>query len=177
MLHRPSHDERGFTLVETLVVMMLLGIVSSMVTAAFISVSKTVRHDEDEARGLADVRKVVERLGRDIREARAIAAGADANHLVLWIDYNSDYRQQPDETVVWQLQPGGAPGHFDVERSTSGGATYRQATTLVSDIAFTYDMPAPDTRLVTTSMTYDAILERGTTQRTVTFASRLRNVS
>lgn len=164
------------SLVELLVVMVILSIVGALVTTSVISVSGTVRHDDDEARGLADVRKVVERLGRDVRQARSIAAGADANHLVLWIDYNSDYRQQAIETVTWQLRVGSAAGHFDVERSVQGGEVYRQATTLVSDIAFTYDRPAPDTRLVTTSMAYDAVLESGTTQRTVTFANRLRNV-
>ncbi len=139
---------------------------------------------------------MVERLGRDIRQARSIEPGADANHLVLWVDSNSDYKAQPNETVTWQLAASAEPGHFDVLRTVNGAATCRQATTLVSDIGFCYQVSAPaaggaasclavpmtaaassTARLVSTAMTYDAFLNTGTEERTVEFASQLRNVS
>jgi prepilin-type N-terminal cleavage/methylation domain-containing protein len=191
---RVRAGDAGVTLVELLVVMVLLGVVSTMITSAYITTQRNVRHADDEAQGLSDVRKVVERLGRDVRAARSIAVGADANQLVLWIDYNSDYIQTMAETVTWELSASAEPGHYDVLRSVPGGAEYRQATTLVNDIAFNYSasadtsgsgiplaMPlsADDTarvRIVTTEMTYDALLSGGSSERTVTFASRLRNV-
>ncbi len=186
--------DRGATLVETLVVLLILGVVVTALTTALVTTSRHLRADEDEARGLADVRVVVERLGRDIRDARGVAAGADEHHLVLWIDYDSDYRQQADETVTWELRASDSPGHFDVHRSVPGGVTVREAGTLVSDLAFCYSvsadaagpgacLPTPVTpaqadavRLVGTSLAYDAVLSGGTGRRGVEFATRLRNV-
>ena len=194
MTRHDSTGDTGATVVEMLVVLLVLGVVVTALTTALITTSRHLRSDEDEARGLADVRMVVERLGRDIRDARGVAAGADAHHLVLWIDYDSDYRQQADETVTWELRAGSGSGHFDVHRSVQGGETVRQAGTLVSDLAFCYStsaeatgpgacLPTPlaadradDVRLVTTSMAYDAVLAGGTGRRGVEFATRLRNV-
>lgn len=137
------------------------------------------------------MRKVVERLGRDVRQARSVDNGASANHLVMWIDSNSDYIKQPSEVVTWQLQADASdPGHFDVLRTAAGGTTYRQATTLVSNIAFCYKrnesagcMPMPlsaadvqNVRVVHTSMKYDPLLARGAQERGLSFATRLRNV-
>ena len=189
----PAAD-RGATLVEMLIVLLILGVVVTALTGAFITTSRHLRSDEDEARGLADVRTVVERLGRDIRDARGVAPGADEHHLVLWIDYDSDYRQQASETVTWELRASDEAGHFDVHRSVRGGEPVRQAGTLVSDLAFCYSasaeatgpgvcLPTPlaaaqadDVRLVGTSMAYDAVLAGGTGRRGVEFATRLRNV-
>jgi prepilin-type N-terminal cleavage/methylation domain-containing protein len=187
--------DSGVTLVELMVVMVIVGIVTTLITGAIISASSNARFNEDEARGLADVRKVVERLGRDVRQARSINAGATENELVLWIDENSDFRRQNNEIVTWQLEPSTtSPDQFDVLRTVNGAATYRQATSLVDQIAFSYSAAASadgtqtplatpvsaadaeDIRLVTTEMRYDYLTNRGTEVRSVLFSTRLRNV-
>jgi prepilin-type N-terminal cleavage/methylation domain-containing protein len=187
--------DSGVTLVELLVVMVIVGIITTLLTGAIIQASSNARFNEDEARGLADVRKVVERLGRDVRQARSINAGATENELVLWIDENSDFRRQNAEIVTWQLQPSTTSSdQFDVLRTVNGSATYRQATSLVDQIAFSYSAEAAadgtqtplatpvsvadaeDIRLVTTEMRYDYLTNRGTEVRSVLFSTRLRNV-
>lgn len=190
-------DSRGITLVETLVVMLILGVVGSVTTAALVSTHEQHRLVDDESRGLADVRVVVERLGRDVRQARSIDAGATGAKLVLWIDYNSDYIRdpvsQPDEIVTWQLQAQGAGStRYNVLRQTSGGVSRVEARTLVSDIAFHYyptaggsEMVVPSTGLtasdasaatvVTAELKYDAMNGAGAF-RVTTFTERLRNV-
>jgi prepilin-type N-terminal cleavage/methylation domain-containing protein len=187
--------DHGVTLVELLVVMVIVGVATTLITGAVISASSATRFNEDEARGLADVRKVVERLGRDIRQARSINPGATDDQLVLWIDENSDFRRQTAEIVTWQLQASTtSPGQFDVLRTVGGSATFRQATTLVDQIAFSYSADvaadgtttalatpispddAEDIRLVTTEMRYDYLTNRGTEVRSVLFSTRLRNV-
>lgn len=171
-------DDSGMTLVELLIGMILLSMVSALVAAAAVSASAQVRHTSNETQGLDDTKKVVERLGRDIRDARSVALGADAHHLVLWIDYNSDYIQQPLETITWQLVADStSPGHYDVVRSTGAGQSTVEATTLISNLAFTYDAAAPATRLVNTTMTYNPILNLTASSRQVTFSERLRNVA
>jgi prepilin-type N-terminal cleavage/methylation domain-containing protein len=177
-------DDAGVTLVELLVTMMLLAFVSGIILTAVINAHKLYRVDDDEARGLADVRVVVERLGRDLRDARGVETGATTSQLALWIDYDSDYRRDSTELITWKIvnETGSGTcvtvGHCNVVRTVQGGSDVVEARTLISDFAFSYDQAAPNTRLVTVTMKYDAIRGiYGTGNRTVTFRDRLRNVA
>jgi prepilin-type N-terminal cleavage/methylation domain-containing protein len=196
---RLQRSDDGVTLVETLIVMILLAIVSTLVTRAVIDSHQVVRVVEDQTQGLADVRVASERLGRDIREARSVVCNppgtpaalvtADPScqyHLQLWIDYNSDYVQQSDETVTWSLDDSTRPGQFDMVRTVGSAAGVVQARTIVVQVAFAYDYPptaaapppgAPHTSVVRVNMTYDSNLKSGTQNKTVSFTGRLRNVS
>lgn len=190
-----SRDDAGFTLAELLVAMVLAGILGTLAVYAFASANETFRLTDDEATGLADTRTVVERLGRDIRAARGVDAGATESTLVLWVDYNSDYIRspsaQPDEIVTWSLvSQGSGSSQYNTLRSTAGGTAVVQARTLVSDLAFCYQSEptapcfatplsaadAEDTRLVTVDLQYDALVSSGGDQRTTSFSQRIRNV-
>jgi prepilin-type N-terminal cleavage/methylation domain-containing protein len=194
----PLGTDRGITLVEVLVVIVLLGIIGTLCSAAVVSSHKIVRITDDQTQGLADVRIAAERLGRDIRNARSVVcnpsgtpaalAAADpacSYHLQLWIDYNSDYAQEPDETVTWRLDPSGRPGQFDLVRAV-GASSGVEARTVVTQLAFGYDLqpqaasPGPGVRgteLVNVNMIYDAITAYGTSNKSVAFTGRLRNVA
>ena len=180
MLSRRGHeraDDAGIGLVELLVTSFLLGVVSLLVLNASVTTHRMFGVSDGESRGLADLRTVTERLDRDLRAARGVDPSSNQSQLTLWIDYNSDYKQQANETVTWQLvvDPRDTR-HFDVVRSFSGGSTQVEGRTLVSQIAFTYDVPPPGTRQVSVQMTYDATLARTTGLRTANFQDRLRNV-
>jgi hypothetical protein len=152
--------------------------------AAVVNSHKTFRHTDDEAQGLADVRTVIERLGRDIRTARGVEDGAapnsypaaNASQLSLWIDSNSNYRKEGGEIITWKLVDRGS-GQFDVVRTPFGGTTQVVARTLVDAIAFSYDAPAPGTRVVSVRLEYDAVTTGAAGRRVTNFADRLRNVS
>jgi hypothetical protein len=160
-----------------LVTVLLMSIVSGLIMTAMLSTHQTLRHNDDDSQGLLDVKVVAERLGRDLRDARGIDPGADASHLVIWIDANSDYVKQPSEIITWQLRTNAAdPTHSDVLRTVQGKTDIVEARTLVSNIAFGYSPSPPDTEVVTTSMQYDANIGTGTATRKITFATRLRNV-
>jgi prepilin-type N-terminal cleavage/methylation domain-containing protein len=168
--------DAGVTLVELSVAIFLFGIVSTMFFTAFAVTGRTFTRVDDESTGLADVRKVSERLGRDIRNARGVDAGATASKLVLWIDSNSDYRRSADESVTWELRTiAGDAEHFDVIRKQGTATEVIEARSLVSEIAFEYDLPAPATQVVATTLNYDAFAGTGAAQRTLYFAERLRN--
>ena len=194
---RPTSDD-GISLVEVLVVIVLLSIVSTLVTRAVLDSHKVVRMTDDQTQGLADVRIASERLGHDIREARSVVcnptgtdpalAAADPTclyHLQLWVDDDSDYLQEPAETVTWSLTPSARPGQFDLAR-TVNGAVRVQARTIVTQVAFSYDLQpgltappagAAHPTQVNVNMTYDSVTNSGTTPKTVAFSGRLRNVS
>ena len=192
-------EDRGVTLVETMIVMVLLTIVSSLVTQAVIDSHKVVRIVEDQTQGLVDVRTASERLGRDIREARSVVCNPALTpvtlptldptckfHLQLWIDYSSDYVQQANETVTWSLDNSTRPDQFDLVRRVGTGAGLAQARAIVEQVAFSYDVlpgssaPGPGavhTSVVNVKMKYDSNTRSGTTFKTVSFTGRLRNVS
>ena len=174
-LDRRRGDE-GLTLIELLVTMVLLGVVLGIAAAAFQATAKVYTATDDDATGLADARKVAERMGRDIRNARGVDAGATSSQLVVWIDANSDYKRQTDESITWRLAPNADGVHYDVIRKVGTASQVIEARSLVSQIAFTYDRTPPTTQVVQTLVTYDSIVGRGASARTLYFAERLRNV-
>lgn len=190
--HVQDRGDDGFTLVEFLVAITLVGILGTVMLFATVSTHRVLRGDSDEASGLADMRPAAERLTRDIRQARGVTVNnadpsynATKSQLTLWIDSNSDYIQQASETVSWRLTSAGS-GHYNLVRSVKSGGSVIEARTLVSDVAFTYFRPNgtstqnPDTTWtdiddVQASMTYDPTLKLGVGLHTVVFEARLRN--
>jgi prepilin-type N-terminal cleavage/methylation domain-containing protein len=194
LMNRLRREDRGVSLVELLITIILMGTVSMFVTGAVIDANKAVQVSNNETQGLSDVRIAIERLARDIRDARAVTcdgAAADptcANHLQLWIDYDSNYVENDStgERITWQLRPR-VSGQYDLVRTASNGADRVEARTIVQNVAFSYDYPpgttapAPGTAhttLVNVNMYYNAIRAASTpSTRTVSLSVRLRNVS
>lgn len=177
--------DRGLTLVELLVTMMLLGVVGTLVTGAVASAARGLIHVDDENKGLQDAKVILERMGRDARHARSIecdGAASDptcAQHLQLWVDKNSDYVRSDSEIVTWQLEPSG-DGHFNVYRTLGTGASavkQLQASTLIVETLFEYEpgKPVEESQIVRITVNYDAKVGLGTDQRQAEFVARLRN--
>lgn len=189
--------EDGVSLVEVVVTLALTSVLGVIVVLAVQNNHQLHRATADESSGLADVKTVVERLGRDIRSARSVDANATRSRLVLWVDSNSDSAKSADEIITWEVVPGPSD-QYNVLRTTQGGQPAVQARTLVDSLSFCYwaqppsattpsctgSLPVPlsvesaaDTRLVTTTLTYDAQVSSGTQARSQTFSSTLRNVN
>ena len=121
-LHGRARQEAGVTLIELMVTMVLLGVVSALVVAGVQQATRVLTHTDDENRGLQDAKIILDRLSRDIRQARGVVcdgAGGDTycrEHLQLWIDENSDYIEDPEEIITWNLQDNPDGEHYDVWR-------------------------------------------------------------
>lgn len=129
-----ARGDRGMTLIELLVAMTLLGVVSSLVVVGVRDAVRIMTHSDDENRGLQDAKIILDRLSRDIRQARGVVCDedppdpgdpvVDANglptrcpdYVQLWIDDDSDYLEDATEVVTWQLSENGDGVHFDVWR-------------------------------------------------------------
>ena len=185
---RRYDDDSGVSLAELLVSMALTLVLSTILVGAVTSTHKVFRRTDYENSGQTDVRTTIERLGRDIRNARSLDAGATASQLVLWIDSNSDYKKQASEVVTWSLVSG-ATGHYDVARSVNGTTT-RTARLVISQLAFKYQAvngvnlttpltqaQADTVKIISSDILYAAEASRAAAARHTEFTERLRNVS
>ena len=181
-----THGERGLTLVELMVTIILMSIVGTLVLAAVVRAGKVLTHTDDENKGLQDAKIILERMSRDVRQARGVTCDGAATdptcefHLQLWVDSNSDYLQQDVEIITWNLQPNADGTHYDVFRTVGIGVSAvsrRQASTLIVQTVFAYEAgkPIEDSQVVNIGMTYDALTDRGTDERHAAFTARLRN--
>jgi type II secretory pathway pseudopilin PulG len=176
LLRRSGPDE-GMTLVELLVAMMLLVVVGGISVAIFSSLSRAQVRQSDESQGLQDVQTVVERLSRDLREARGVDSTATATQLTLWLDLNSDYQQTADETITWKLKLNPVTNHYDVLRINGNNVAVIEGHTLVSQLAFSYNaLPVAGSTVVTVDMQYDPITGSFATAKHSQFQVRMRNV-
>jgi prepilin-type N-terminal cleavage/methylation domain-containing protein len=178
--------EAGVTLIEMLVTMILLGVVGTLVTSAVVNASTGLIHTDDENKGLQDAKVILDRMGRDVRQARGVvcdAAAADPTcqaHLQLWVDSNSDYVKSNNEIITWELEQDADGEHFDVYRITGLGATavkQRQASTLIVQTVFVYEAgkAIDKSQVVQIGLKYDSKVGIGTKERQVAFTARLRN--
>lgn len=174
--------EAGFTLVELLVTMVIIGVVSLLVVTAMTQAASTFLIAKDESQGLGDAKTVLDQISRDIRESRGVVCdgtGVDPNceaHLQLWVDSDSDYAEDSSEVITWELQDSGDGVHFDVWRLTGDGDAKLVASSLIVQTLFEYDSVDPEeAELVTVTMQYDANVGTGIDVRTATTSARVRN--
>lgn len=131
---RTPRPEAGMTLIELLVAITLLGVVSSLVLVGVQNSLRTLTLSDDQNRGLQDAKVILDRLSRDIRQARGVVCDAAAptagaavvdaqglptrcpDHVQLWVDDDSDYLLDASEVITWQLAPNPDNVHFDVWR-------------------------------------------------------------
>lgn len=143
-LNRHARDSAGMTLIEVLVAMTLLGVVSSLVVVGVRDAVRVMIHTDDENRGLQDAKVILDRLSRDIRQARGVVCNQPTgsgqpilvpedvdkdpttpdvlvhsrcpDYVQLWIDDDSDYLRDDGEVITWQLAANGDGVHYDVWR-------------------------------------------------------------
>ena len=75
---RVERDERGFSLVELLVVLLLVGIVGTIALNAVVSGMHATEKGNGRVAALADLQKGVERISKEIRVASPIIAASDS---------------------------------------------------------------------------------------------------
>jgi Tfp pilus assembly protein PilW len=114
----------GFQLVELMVVMVLLTLLGGATTSVVLSSLRAERVTDDLRTNLDEARVAVERMRRDVREARRIY---DTNphglvtgpaQLSMWRDVNQDQLQQQPELVTYRFRAT-ADGTGVLERRTA----------------------------------------------------------
>jgi prepilin-type N-terminal cleavage/methylation domain-containing protein len=203
MSRRSTEGESGFTLVELLVVMMILGVVGSAITSVVISTMRVEQNQQQLQDVIDDGRISIERVRRELRAVRRVYEfSEEADHpqdrLRVWVDQSQDALAQPEEEICFVVEeiPGGQPGQYQLVRwagavteddcapgaTPSGEARTIVARTLIDPNIFVEVTPEPGgvndppTREVTIRLELEVLSERGPGSTEVTGTVRLRNV-
>ncbi len=202
---RPTH-EGGFTLVELLVTVMVMGIVMGGISSVIVNTLRNEQYQRELQDVLDDGRLSITRIRQEVRGARRVFESSAGDRLHFWVDQDQNsLDDDPEELVCYVVEPIGDTGaQWQITRWTSAvgpadcapgamptGQTPRVvASTLVSPnpaqpelppMPFSFD-PAPGgvadppTRRVGVTLDLEVVAERGPDRVLVEGSIRLRNV-
>jgi len=179
-------DERGATLADLLVSITLLAIISSLLLGAVIAIFRAQSYNVQDSESLGALRTAIDRLEKEVRQARKMYDDSTAQKVHVWVDFDRDNQQDLAERIVWEIRDIGS-GRAELTRTTddvgAAGATV-VARSLVFDAAtsnFAYSnsnleeiVNVEDATVIELTLVARA---EGTLadQRTVTTQVRLRN--
>lgn len=195
-LARKMRQEDGVTLVELLVVMMMVGVIGIATMTVVLTMQRTTQTTNKLADVMNDGRVSLDRISKEVREARRVNAGSDADTLYFWVDENQDDIQQASELITYEVTALGN-GRYQILRWTDATPATKRviARTLLNVTVFAYedqdgntltpgnddpDIPGSDDVTAAEVVTVDTDLQvgssRGPAAIDVFTTVRLRNV-
>jgi prepilin-type N-terminal cleavage/methylation domain-containing protein len=128
----PHSDQGGFTLVELLVTMLVMGIVSSTVMAVAMRAFTTTATVTNRGNVLSDGRFALDQLSKELRQAESVDATSTSS-MIKFLSYQNGV----SKTYVWRVTGTAIP--YSLQVSRNGGSTYTTVLgELTSTSAFTY---------------------------------------
>jgi prepilin-type N-terminal cleavage/methylation domain-containing protein len=162
----PADGETGFTLVELLVTMMVMGIIASSVMMVALRTFTTTATITDRRDVFADGRVALDQISKQLRQGESIDQAASTPSSITF----SSYIDGTPETIIWRVTGTAAP--YSLEQSRDDGAHFAPVvSSLTNNTPFTYTSHGGIVDQVTVS------LSLGTTTSTVLIATdvQLRN--
>ena len=134
----PAARQRGFTLVELLIAMVLVGVVATAVYASFISGVEASSSRDLQARTQNSARGAIDEFTRDVRQAVSpdgiippVAAAPTATSIELWVDNNRSLTATTATPVRVRYSLSGT----NFVRQTLSGTTWSTEDVLASGVA------------------------------------------
>lgn len=142
---RRARDDRGFTMVELLVGMVLLGVISALVMGTALNARSIADDAQSNSELTADVRRAMERLVRELRQAGTIdqvdlpVVAGDPTAITFWADFDNDGARDLDaadpEVLTYRYTPSAA--RITLTVNDSGGAAITTPVLAENVTAFT----------------------------------------
>jgi prepilin-type N-terminal cleavage/methylation domain-containing protein len=113
-----ARGEAGFTLVELLVTILILGIITSGITSVVINTLRVEQFQQQLQDVVDDGRTSMARIRKELRGARRVHDSSGPDRLHFWVDQNQNALMEPWEQicyVVEELTPG-IPGRYQISR-------------------------------------------------------------
>lgn len=101
---RPDTGEQGFTLVELLVTILILGIVMTGITSVVISTLGTEQYQRQLQDVVDDGRVSLQRIRQELRGARRVLDSSSSDRLHFWVDQNQDALVAPEELICYVVE-------------------------------------------------------------------------
>jgi prepilin-type N-terminal cleavage/methylation domain-containing protein len=188
LLDRLRHDERGFSLVELLVTMLVGGVLISALTTTGVSFLRTERMSNGTRDNMDAARVAIERIRPDLRQARFIMThspsgiATSSNAVVIWVDRNQDQVQQANEQIVFRFRSVDGVGVLERLTEEPGGTPQVLAGGLdLSASSFVFNHPAGEpvsaSTVVTITLTFNKLPHSGAVPLQAVERVRLRNVA
>jgi prepilin-type N-terminal cleavage/methylation domain-containing protein len=133
--------ERGFTVVELLVVLIIMGTILTALTTLFVRGMKAELEADQRFRAQDQARLAVDRMRREIHCASAITATASSVSATV-PGHCPSAVSATTTTVVYSFQSVGT-NRYKLRRAVNGGAAATIADHITSDNAFGYTEPSP----------------------------------
>lgn len=109
--------EAGFTLIEVLVAMLILGVVAGATFTVVLSAQRSQRFTEQVQDATNDARLSVERIRQQLRMSRLITQPSDQSAMRFWVDENQDGLQDVGEVLCYSARPvTGEPDRYELVR-------------------------------------------------------------
>jgi type II secretory pathway pseudopilin PulG len=156
-------DERGVSISELLVAMVLFGIASSVLLSAAVQVFRASRVQSEDYDTLGALRNAGGFMEKELREGRRLRPGSTSQDLTIWVDHDRDYVEDDDEIIQYLISDEGGDGSLELRRTTEAGSTRILARYLQTgshfeyfqgDIDLGYDNPSlADTSVIVIELT------------------------
>jgi prepilin-type N-terminal cleavage/methylation domain-containing protein len=189
--------EAGFTLVELLVTITIMGIVASAITSVVMSTMRVEQQESTLQDVIDDGRISLQRIRQELRAARRVHEDSGPGNLRMWVDQDQDQIPTPEEQLCFlvELLPGSTdqwqisswthaeePEDCETGAAVPVGASRRVvASTLTDPAPFAYHPPPggpadPPTRRVDINLELEVVGARNFGSTEVNGSIRLRNV-
>ena len=173
---RIHRDERGLTLVELLVASVIVAIVGTVLFGALESTMRIESYTSEDSQTLALVRSSLDRLEKELRQARKLYTESTGTLMKMWVDYDRDNQQDPVERITWQLTTVGPSARLTRTSDAAGAPVVVLGRDFVPGTAFQYSPAPPNTSVVTVTFTADVRPGARSDDRTIETRITLRNV-
>ena len=188
-MRRLLADERGMTLPEVLIAMVITSVVTSVLLMGTVSIYRGHNFTQQDSASLGALRTSLDRFEKEVRQARVMYNDSTDKKVHVWVDYDRDNQQDPVEKILWEIEDLGL-NRAQLTRGTDATAPVIVSRNLVFDAAAAYfaynndpddpgDPDDPFTPVEEASMITVRFVARAegslAGERTVTTRVRLRN--